>query len=149
MPRNIVAAAAAISLICSPAAAADLGIADDPGARRSGAGAGVYFAVPLSGERGGRPQAGLRLTMTHDYRSSQAPGARVLNSDAVEFRFLGDEEPTFYVAGMAVTGEEGRRNRIAGPASGIITIGILVATVVGGYVIYKAIDDNDDDADNN
>jgi hypothetical protein len=142
MLKNLAAFAAAASLIAAPAAANPNFADDETGARRSGAVAGVYFAVPFGGERTGRPQAGLRLQMTHDYRDAQAPRARVINADALEFRLVGERQPTLFVGGLPVTGDQARRNGIAGQVSGIVTIAVIAAAVVGGYVIYKAIDDS-------
>lgn len=141
MPKNAFAIAAACSMAASPSLAADLAQFDEAGARRSGAGLGAYFEVPLGGPRDGRALAGVRLTAIHDYRDSRAPGAPVIRADAFDLRLAGERRPTLYMAGRPVTGEEARRSNIAGAGS-IVTIAILAAAVVGGIVIWNAIDDS-------
>ena len=139
--RNAIAFAAACSLAASPCLAADLVQFDEAGARRSGAGAGVYVEVPLGGPRSGRTQAGLKLTVNHDYRDAVAPTAPVVRSDAFDFRLVGDREPTLYMAGRPLTGEGARRNNLTG-ATTLVTVVVLAAAVVGGIVIWNAIDDS-------
>lgn len=141
MVRNAIAFAAACSMAASPCLAADLVQLDEAGARRSGAGAGLYVEVPFGGPRDGRPQAGMRLTASHDYRDATAPTAPVVRSHAFDLRLVGDRDPTFYVAGRPVTGEEARRNNLTG-AGTLITIVVVAAAIVGGIVILNAIDDS-------
>ena len=144
MLRKVTAAAAAAALTAGPVAAAELLDHDNPGARRSGAVAAVYYRVPLGGgTRSKAPKAGLKLSVRHDYRNASAQTARVLDVDTFDLRLVGDKKPTFYLAGQAMTGEEGRKNRQnIGPVGSAVTIVILVAAAVGGYYIYRAIDDS-------
>ena len=145
MLSKMVAAAAAAAMVASPVAAAELRDHDNAGARRSGAVAAVYYRVPLGGgsARAKAPNAGLKLSMRHDYRNASAQTARVFEADTFDLRLAGDKKPTLYLAGQAVTGEEGKKNRQnLGPVGSTVTIVILVAAAVGGYYIYRAIDDS-------
>ena len=145
MLRKMIAVAAASSMAASPCLAADIAQFDESGGRRSGAGIGAYVEIPLDGPRAGRTQAGLRMTVTHDYRDARAPNARVVRGDAFDLRLVGDRDPTLYVAGRPLTGEAAQRNQLLGPAGSLIGIVVLVAAVVGGIVIWQAIDDSDDE----
>ena len=145
MVRKMVAAAAAAAMVASPVAAAELRDHDNAGARRSGAVAAVYYKVPLGGgsARAKAPKAGLKLSMRHDYRNASAQTARVYDADTFDLRLVGDKKPTLYVAGQAMTGEEGRKNRQnLGPVGTTVTIVILVAAAVGVYYIARAVDDS-------
>ena len=144
MLRKLIALAAAGSMAASPCLAADFAQFQDTGARRSGAGLGAYVEIPFSGPRSGRTQAGLRLNVTLDYRDARSQTAPVVRGEAFDLRLVGDRQPTLYMAGRPVTGEEGRRANLLGPANRIITIAVLVAAVVGGIVIWQAIDDDND-----
>lgn len=138
---SLVAFAAATSMAASPCLAADLHQFNDTGGRRSGAGAGVYFQVPFGGARDGRPQAGVRVTTIHDYRDARAQTAPVIQGETFNLRLVGDRQPTLYVAGQPVTGEEARRANLTG-AGTVITLVIVAAAVVGGYFLIQAIDDS-------
>ncbi len=142
--KRVTAFAAACSVAATPALAADPAQFQETGARRSGAVVGAYLEVPLSGARSGRPQAGLRLTMNHDYRDTRNQTAPVVRANALDLRLAGDREPTVYLAGAPVTGEQARRSNLTG-ATGIVGIVVLVAAVVGGIVIWRAIDDSGDE----
>lgn len=141
MISKMLAAAAACAMAAAPSAAAGLNAFDGAGARRSGATAGVYFALPLDGPRREKARGGLRLQMAHDYRSGTARGARTARSDALEMRLLGEAKPTFYAAGVPLTGEEAEKRNLTGVGT-IITVAILAAAAVGGYYIVRAIDDS-------
>ena len=88
MLRNAIAFAAACSMAASPCLAADFAGFEETGARRSGAGVGAYLALPFGGPRSGRTQAGLRLTVSHDYRAATAQTAPLIRSDAFDIRTL-------------------------------------------------------------
>lgn len=133
--------AAACSMAASPCLAADFAGFDQTGGRRSGAGVGAYVAVPFGGPRSGRTQAGLRLTVSHDYRDATAQTAPVIRSDAFELRLIGDREPTLYMAGRPVTGEQAERANLTGVGT-LVTVVVVAAAVVGGIVIWNAIDDS-------
>lgn len=149
MSRNLTAFAACLSMTATPVLAADLHGFVDTGERRSGAGVGAYFEIPLGGERSGEPQAGLRMTVSHDYRSATAQRAPVIRSSPLDLRLVGSDDTTFYVAGQPMNGEAARRNNLIGSASSIVTLAVVAATVVGAIVIYNEIDgDGDDDNDN-
>ncbi len=136
-------AAAALSLVATPCGAAELVDQKDPGARRSGAALGAYVRLPLgaqpSRQRG--PAAGLRLTAVHDYRNADAQRATFVESDTIDLRLLGGKKPTLYLAGVPVTGEEGRKHKLTG-VSTLVTVVIIAAAAVGGYYIVRAIDDS-------
>ena len=142
MLTKSIALLAAAALAASPCLAADLHRFDESGARRSGAGIGAYVEIPLDGPRQGRTQAGLRATVTHDYRDARSQRAPVVRADAFDLRLVGDREATLYMAGRPVTGEEGRRAGLTGPASSIIGLVVVVLAIVGGFVIWQAIDDS-------
>ncbi|MFN3388531.1 MAG: hypothetical protein ACK40O_06325 [Allosphingosinicella sp.] len=141
MIAKMLAATAACLMVAAPCAAADIRGFEETGARRSGASAGLYFALPLDGTRSDKAKAGLRLQMTHDYRSGTAQAARTLRADAFELRLLGDRKPTFYAAGMALTDEEAKKRNLTGVGT-VVTVAILAAAAVGGYYIVRAIDDS-------
>ena len=143
MLKHVAAAAAALSLAAAPCSAAELIDHKDPGARRSGAALGAYVRLPLGSQqsRQSGPAAGLRLTAVHDYRNASAPRATLVESDTVDLRLLGAKKPALYLAGVPVTGEEGRRHNLNG-VSTVVTLVVVVAAVVGGYYIWRAIDDS-------
>ena len=142
MVRKTIAAAAAAMMVAGPASAAELPSLSDDGARRSGAVASLYFKVPLGGgARAQAPFGGLKLSMRHDYRHSGAQTARVVQADGLDLRFDGSSRAAFYVAGKRFDGEEARKRNF-GPVSTAVTVVILVAAAVGGYYIYRAIDDS-------
>lgn len=145
MIGKALASAAALALAVSPCAAAELGSAFDAGQRRSGATAGVYFAVPFGGERSGRAQAGLRLQSVQDYRDASGARTRFQSVDAFELRLLGEGRPTLFVAERPVTGRDARQNLMGGGVLNMVVIGLAV---VGAFVIYKAIDDDEEDMPN-
>lgn len=138
---RIAALVAAGSLAASPCLAADLNQFNDTGGPRSGAGVGAYFAVPLGGARAGRAQAGLRMTVTHDYRDARAQTAPVVRGDTFDLRLVGDRQPTLYMAGRPLTGEQARRLNLTGVGT-LVTVAVLAAAAVGGYFIIRAIDDS-------
>ena len=141
MLRNIIAFTAALSTAASPCLAAELEPAGDVGARRSGAAIGAYIEIPLDGPRRGRTEAGLRTSVVHDYRDARAPGAPVVRGDVFDLRLVGDRDPTLYLAGRPVTGEQARQSRLTGPGS-VITLVVLALAIVGGVVVWQAIDDS-------
>jgi hypothetical protein len=138
---RVAAAWAALSLAATPCLAAELHAENAPGERRSGAVAGGYFSVPFGGKRDGKPQAGLRLQMAHDYRDAVGANAPVAKTDAFELRLLGDKKPTLYAAGMALTGEEAeKRNLMSG---GIIGLAIVAGAIVGAVLVARMLTDDD------
>jgi len=143
MLKHIVSAAAALSLAATPCAAAELIDTRDPGARRSGAALGAYVRLPLGAQRsrGRGPAAGLRLTAVHDYRNAGAQRTSLVESDTIDLRLLGSNKPALYLAGVPVTGKEARTHKLNG-VSTVVTAVIVVAAVVGGYYIVRAIDDS-------
>lgn len=142
MLNRLAAAAAALSLAATPAAAAELPDQRDPGARRSGAAIGGYVRLPLGGKAERRsPAAGLRLSAVHDYRSAGAERAAFVESDTIDLRLLGAKKPTLFVAGRPLTGKEARRHNLTG-VSTVIVVVIVAAAAVGGYYLARAIDDS-------
>ena len=144
MLRRGLAVAAAAMMVATPCLAAELPRLQDEGARRSGGVAGAYFKVPLGGgARAKGPKAGLRLAAVHDYRHAGAQNARVVQTDGLDLRLLGDRKPTLYLGGQPVTGEKGRKHRQnLGPVNSAVTLVILVAAAVGAYYIIRAVDDS-------
>jgi hypothetical protein len=136
---------AAVAMGAAPCAAAELNDPVSAIERRTGASAGFYFAVPFGGERSGRAQAGLRLRMTQDYRDSSARVVRSVGRDTLELRLLGERQPTLFVAEMAVTGRENQKNLMGG---GPLGIAVIALALVGAYVVYEAIDDEETDMPN-
>lgn len=145
MFARALALAASVAMAAAPCAAADLVGPDATGERRSGASGGVYFAVPFGGERSGRAQAGIRLGVEHEYRDRSARVVRRVGSNTFELRLLGAERPTLFVADRPVTGRDNRQNLMGG---GIIGMAVIGLALVGAFVIYSAIDDEDDDMPN-
>lgn len=148
MIGRTLALAAAVCLGVAPCAAADLGQDQATGERRSGATAGLYFAVPFGGQRSGRSQAGLRLQMNHDYRDTAGSRTRSVSANTLELRMLGEAQPTLFVADLPVTGRAGREARQNLFGGGVVNIVVIGLAVVGAFVIYNEID-GDDDADPN
>lgn len=143
MLKHFSAAAAALSLISTPCSAAELVDHKDPGARRSGAALGAYVRLPIGArpaEQKG-PAAGLRLSAVHDHRTAGAQRTMLVESDTLDLRLIGAKKPTLFRAGVPVTGEEGRKQKLTG-VSTVVTVVVLVAAVVGGYYIVRAIDDS-------
>ena len=143
MLKHLAAAAAALSLAATPCSAAELIEARDSGARRSGAALGAYVRLPLGAQRGRErgPAAGLRLTAVHDYRNAGAQRTLLVESDTVDLRLLGAKKPALYLAGVPVTGVEGRKHRLNG-VNTVLTVVIIAAAAVGGYYLARAIDDS-------
>ena len=144
MIKKVVALAAAVSTLAAPSMAASIHAAPELGERRSAAAAGMYLSFPFGGERSGRPQAGLRLQMSHDYRNASAQAAPVVRANVFDLRWLGEREATVYIADLPVTGEEARKHNLTG-VSTLVTVAILAAAAVGAVVIYNALNDDDDD----
>jgi hypothetical protein len=145
MLARALAFTAAVAMGAAPCAAAEL---NDPGTatdRRTGASAGLYFAIPFGGERSGRAQAGLRLRMTQDSRDSSARVVRSVGRDTLELRLLGERRPTLFVAEVPVTGRENRHNLMGG---GPLGIAVIALALVGAYVIYEEINDEEEDTPN-
>jgi hypothetical protein len=144
MIGKALASAAALSLVASPCAAAELGAsAFEAGHRQSGAAAGVYFAVPFGGRRSGRAQAGLRVQAIRHYRDASGARTRLDSIDTFELRLLGESRPTLFVASQRVTGRDARQNLMGG---GIVNIVVIGLAVVGAVVIYKAVDGDGEDS---
>ena len=144
MLARSIALTAALMTASTPCLATDLGFAADQGARRSGAVMGAYFRVPLdsrvSAYEGAR--AGLRLAMTHDYRTPAAPEGRRFEADGLDLRLTG-KQPTLYLAGRAVTGEQAKLEAGAGGGGRLdkVMIGAAVAlAAVAGFVIVTSVD---------
>lgn len=128
----------------TPCLAADLGFAGEPGMRQSGAVMGAYFKVPLGAappaDRGAR--AGLRLAMAHEYRTASAHDSRRVEADGIDLRLTG-RQPTLYLAGRAVTGEQARLE--AGSGGGGRLDKVMIGAAIGlaaaaGVVIALSVD---------
>jgi len=135
-----IALTAAAMAAATPCLAADASFAGDPAARRSGAVMGAYFKVPLGAERPAR--AGLRLAMSHDYRTASAHEARRFEAEGIELRLTG-QQPTLYLAGRAVTGEQAKLEAGAGGGGRLdkVMIGAAIGlAAVAGFVIATSVD---------
>jgi hypothetical protein len=143
MLTRLAAAAATLSLAATPCLAAELPDDRATGARRSGAAVGAYVRLPFGGKEA-RPAAGLRMTAVHDYRSAEAPRASFTETDTVELRLAGAARPTLYLAGVPVTGEEGRKHNLQG-ANTVILVVVIAAAAVGGYYLARAVSDSGDE----
>ena len=139
--RNVVAVAAAAAMVASPCLAADIPAMRDTGARQSGAVAAAYFKVPLGGAAKARKaQGGLKLAMVHDYRTAGAQTARVATADSFDLRLVGEKKPALYLAGHKLDADDKRSN--FGPVGTIVTAAVVVAAVVAGFYLARAIDDS-------
>ena len=143
MLARTIAITAALVTASTPCLAADLNAFSGQGTRRSSAVVGAYVNVPL-GRIGTEhaPKAGLRLAMTHDYRTPTAAEARVIEADALDLRFTG-KQPTLYLGGRAVTGEQARLEAGEGGGGRLdkIMLGVGAALVaVAGVVVFTSID---------
>lgn len=139
--KNFVAAAAALTMAASPCFAADIPLLRDAGARQSGAVAAAYFKVPLGGgARAQKAHAGLKLAMTHDYRTAGAQTARVVSADTLDLRLVGEKKPALFVAGQKLSGDN-KRSNLTG-ASTVVTVALVAAAVVAGFYLARAIDDS-------
>lgn len=144
MLARSIALTAALAMLPAPCLAADLSLSGDEGARRSGAVVGAYFKVPLQARPGAGAQAraGLRLAMVHDYRTSSAPEARRLEAEAIDLRLTG-RQPTLYLAGRAVAGEQAKLEAAGGGGGRLdkVMIGAAVAlAAVAGFVVATSLD---------
>jgi hypothetical protein len=141
---NHLAFAAALGMTASPCFAADIPAMRDSGARQSGALAAAYFKVPLGGgAKARKAHGGLKLAMTHDYRTAGAHTARMVTADTLDLRFVGEKKPALFVAGRNLR-EEKKRNNLTGVGT-VVTVAIVVAAAVGGFYIARAIDDSGED----
>jgi hypothetical protein len=139
--KKLVAIAAAASMAASPCLAADIPAMRESGARQSGAVAAAYFKVPLGGgAKAKKAQGGLKLAAVHDYRTAGAQTAQVVSADALDLRLVGEKEPALFVAGQKLSGEN-RRSNLTGVGT-IVTAAVVVAAVVAGFYLARAIDDS-------
>lgn len=141
MMRKYLAIAAAAGMAASPCLAADIPGMRDSGARQSGAVAAAYFKVPLGGgAKARKAQGGVKLAMVHDYRTAGAQTARVVSADTLDLRLVGEKKPSLFVAGHKLAGDS-KRSNLTG-VSTIVTAAIVVAAVVAGFYLARAIDDS-------
>jgi hypothetical protein len=142
MFSKFLAAAAAAAMAAAPSMAAELPSYQDPGVRRSGAVAAVYYKVPLGGgTRAKGRRGGMKLSVVHDYRNASAQRARVLEAETFDLRLARAGKPALYVAGRPVSGQEARKQNF-GPVGTVVTVAVIVAAVVGVYYISRMIDDS-------
>jgi hypothetical protein len=140
--RKYAAAVAAASLAASPCLAADIPAFGDSGARQSGAAAAAYYRIPLGGGgKAAKAHGGLKLSMTHDYRSPSGQTARAVTADGLDLRLVGGKEPALYLAGRKVDDEQSRRDNF-GPAGTAVTLVIVAGMAVGAFFLARAIDDS-------
>ena len=139
--RKYLAAAAAASVAASPCVAADIPALRESGARQSGAVAAAYYKVPLGGgTKARKAHGGVKLAMVHDYRTAGAQTARVVSAETLDLRLVGEKKPALFVAGHKMSGEN-KRNSLTG-VSTIVTAAVVVAAVVAGFYLARAIDDS-------
>ena len=128
-------------MAASPCLAADLPTFAENGERRSGAVAAAYFKIPLGGgTKAGKGQAGVRMSVVHDYRAAGLLSARVVSADSFDLRLAGERKPALYVGGRKVDGET--RSNFRGPAGTIVTVVVIAAAAVGGFYLARAISDS-------
>ncbi|HEX8261913.1 MAG TPA: hypothetical protein VF547_03455, partial [Allosphingosinicella sp.] len=75
------------------------------------------------------------------YRAAGAHNALVAQVDTLDLRLLGARKPALYLAGVPVTGKQGRRHNLSG-VNTVVTVVVIAAAVVGGYYLARAIDDS-------
>ncbi|HZG08715.1 MAG TPA: hypothetical protein VEZ70_07045 [Allosphingosinicella sp.] len=140
--RKYVAAAAVASLAVSPCLAADIPAFHDSGARQSSATAAAYYRIPLGGGgKAAKAHGGLKLSMTHDYRSPSSQMARVVTADGLDLRLVGEKKPALYLAGTKVADEQSRRQNL-GPTGTVVTLVIIAGVAVGAFFLARAINDS-------
>jgi hypothetical protein len=125
-------------MAAGPCLAADIPPVGESGARQSGAVAAAYLKVPLGGAR--KAHGGLKLAMVHDYRTAGAQTARIASADTFDLRLVGEEKPALYLAGHKLDAEDKRSN--FGPVGTIVTAAVVVAAVVAGFYLARAVDDS-------
>ncbi|MGZ8999135.1 MAG: hypothetical protein ACXW2T_09800, partial [Allosphingosinicella sp.] len=107
---RLVGAFALLSTAMTPSFAQSASFAQFPQAAspRNGALAGAYLRVPLDrhGNRAVRPQAGLRIAASQDYRDPNSGQGSVINRDAFDLRLTGMSRPTLLLAGTPMTGPQ-------------------------------------------
>jgi hypothetical protein len=139
--RNVLAVAAAATMVASPCLAAEIPAMRDAGARQSGAVAAAYFKVPLGGgAKAKKAHGGVKLAMVHDYRTAGAQTARVISADTLDLRLVGEKKPALFVAGQKLDAKN-KRSNLTG-VSTVITVAIVAAAVVAGFYLARAIDDS-------
>ena len=139
--KKYLAVTAAAMLAAGPCLAADIPALRDSGARQSGAVAAAYFKVPLGAAgKARKAHGGLKLAMVHDYRTAGAQTARVATADTFDLRLVGEKKPALYLAGRKLNGENKRSN--LGPVGTVVTAAVVVAAVVAGFYLARAIDDS-------
>lgn len=139
--RKYLAVAAAASMAATPCLAADIPAMRDSGARQSGAVAAAYFKVPLGGAaKAQKAHGGVKLAMTHDYRTAGAQTARVVSADTLDLRLVGEKKPALFVAGRKLQAQN-KRSNLTGVGT-VVTLAIVAAAVVGGFYLARAIDDS-------
>ncbi|HEY0116408.1 MAG TPA: hypothetical protein VGB54_11860 [Allosphingosinicella sp.] len=134
MLSRIVMNVAAMAAALAPGAAAAMPQFDDPGAARRGASVGAYLRLPFSpgGERGARPQIGVRIAMVQTSSDPGAPTAAVRETDALDLRLSGAARPTLLIAGRPVLREHTQRMNALGTAGtvGLVAGGVVLLLVV-------------------
>lgn len=144
MLARSIAAAAALTSMSAPCAAADLNALGDTGARRSGAVAGAYLRLPLGARAAAESvaRAGFRLALTHDYRTPAAPTARLIEANGIDLRLSG-RQPALYIAGRAMTGEQAKLRAGSGGGGRLDTVMLgagLALAAVAGFVVVSSFD---------
>lgn len=140
MLRRLLAVAGLVCFVSGPVFANTVA-SHDVGARKSAAVAGAYLSIDLGG-KGAKRRGGLRLQMQHDYRDGPAPRAPVHTSDTAEIRLVGPAQPTLYLGGRAVTGEEARKQQALSPVGTAVTLAVVAGVVVGGLLLLSAVRDS-------
>ncbi|HEY0116616.1 MAG TPA: hypothetical protein VGB54_12940 [Allosphingosinicella sp.] len=134
MLSRIVMIVAAMAVAMAPGAAAAMPQFDDPGAAQRGALVGAYLRLPFSptGQRGSRPQIGLRIAIVQSPADHRAATAALRQTDALDLRLSGGPRPTLLIAGRPVLREHNQRMNALGTAGtvGLVAGGVVLLLVV-------------------
>jgi hypothetical protein len=142
MMKELLRASVALSLVASQAAPAAEAASLVDGGRQSGAFAGAYFRLPLSGERAAAStaRAGLRLGIVHRYRDVRAPsGGLRVEGEALDFGFAADGGASLRLAGQPLAAPAQRF--AAGDERGSrwwIPVAVLGGAALIGGVVFLA-----------
>ena len=142
MLRTLFLTAALASAVAAPARAAEVDADWFRGSRGLGAGALVYWSVPLGGMKGQAPQAGFALRLRHEDARSHLGQRSAREVDALDLRLGGRSEPTLFVLRRPVIGDKGDRRQIA--VGEPVAILVAAAAAVGAYLLYEALKDDED-----
>ncbi len=142
---------AALTISAQPCIAADL--AAQNASRQSGSFAGAYLHVPLSSSKkvGDEARAGLRLGMSHLYRSGDPGGGeRRIDADIVDLGLFQSGRPSLMVGGRQLLAADGHLALKEGDGGGVspwLIVGgvVILALGVGAVVLADRLECKDHD----